>query len=174
MRRHTGHQQWVRAICAFRLNGISRLATCHDETVWIWDPETGVTRRTLIGHTNWVNAICAFTLNGTTLLATASYDKTVRLWDPGTGANQRTLVGHTSWVNAICSLTLNGITLLATAGNDGTVRIWSPLRDTSLLILPTRNEALSIACSGALLFVGMTTGMLAIWLDPEFLSRSLQ
>jgi hypothetical protein len=43
--------------------------------------------------------------------------------------------------------------------------------DYATLVLPTRDAVLSLAYADGLLFVGTTTGLLAIRLDPGCLSR---
>lgn len=160
----------VTGICALTLNGTAHLATSGgDGTIRIWDAATGTERHTLTA----VTAITAFSTNGTTdLLAASRSDLTIRIWNPTTGTQHHTLIGHKDTVTAVCALPLNGTALLATTSHDCTVRIWDPAKGTSMLVVPTRDEALSVAYDDGLLFVGTGTGLLAIKLDPDFLSHS--
>ena len=81
-----GHTDWVRGVCAVRVEGRELLASAsNDRTVRIWDPATGVTERTLVGHTSAVYGVCAVRVEDRELLASASDDRTVRIWDPATG-----------------------------------------------------------------------------------------
>lgn len=54
------------------------------------------------------------------------------------------------------------VTVPGCSGSDGTVRVWDPERKTSLLVIPVRDAARSVAYSGGLLVVGTMTGLLAI------------
>ena len=160
----TGHRG-VRAIHAFTRNDTTYLATAgNDCTARIWDPATGTTIHTLTGHKDYVGGVCTFTHEDTTLLATAggSADRTVRIWDPADGSSVRTFTGHEGGINAICTISHGDTALLATASWDQTVRIWNPSKEVSPLVIPTRDEAFSVAYSNGLLFVGTATGVLAL------------
>ena len=91
-----------------------------DNTVRIWDAQTGAPLRTLTGHTSTVKSV-TYSPDGSTL-ASGSDDSTVRLWDAQTGASIRTLTGHTFWVNSV-AFSPDGSTL-ASGSHDGTVLLW--------------------------------------------------
>jgi len=114
-----GHTEWVNSV-TFSPNGRRLASGSYDETVRIWDAETGALQQTLEGHTSPVYSV-TFSPNGRQL-ASSSQDKTVRIWDAETGALQQTLEGHTDWVNLV-TFSLNG-RWLASGSNDKTVRIW--------------------------------------------------
>ena len=71
--------QWRSHVTARRLASAS-----DDQTVRVWDGETGAPLQTLEGHTDWVSSV-AFSRDGRRL-ASASSDQTVRVWDGETGA----------------------------------------------------------------------------------------
>jgi hypothetical protein len=168
-----GHTDTVNAICAFTINDRTLLATGgEDETLRIWDPATGTQQHEFHGHDSWMSGVCAYNHHGRTLLATSSHDDTVRIWDPTTGTQQHVLEGHSSNVNGVCVATLNGDTVLASVSDDRTIRIWDVEKPITALVIPTRDEARSVACANGVLFTGTTTGVLAVRLDPECLSQS--
>jgi WD40 repeat protein len=147
----------ITAMCASGHHGTSWLATAAtDGTVRVtWHAVTTVGRFTimaapgptrLIRH-GGVKGLCAFDLDGSSLLATAGLG-TVRIWHPYGGDLHGTLFGHEGPVNAVCAVAAFGVTLLATAGYDRSVRIWDPARRTCLLVIPTRDAALSVAYQG--------------------------
>jgi WD40 repeat protein len=70
------------ASLAFSPNGETVVSGAGDQTVKLWDVETGRERATLLGHTDRVMA-AAFSPDGT-LLVTGGLDHTVRLWRTAT------------------------------------------------------------------------------------------
>ena len=67
----------------------------YDNTIKIWDTNTGNEIRTLKAHTDYVRSLVVLN-NG--YLASGSYDNTIKIWDTNTGNEIRTLKGHTSHV----------------------------------------------------------------------------
>jgi RNA polymerase sigma factor (sigma-70 family) len=76
---HTGRVTWV----AFASDGRRAISSSHDQTVRIWDVETGRQLRLLSGHHDRIE--CAvFSPDGRRALSCA-WDGTIRLWDVATG-----------------------------------------------------------------------------------------
>jgi WD40 repeat protein len=92
----------------------------HDNTVRVWDLDTGACLRVLEGHTDWVNS-AALHADGRRVV-TGSSDNTVRVWDLDTGACLRVLEGHTSSVRSV-ALHADGRRAV-TGSHDNTVRVW--------------------------------------------------
>ncbi len=63
-----------------------------DNTVRLWDVETGENSKTLEGHSGGVSSVY-YSPDGKTVVS-GSCDNTVRLWDMETGENTKTLEGH--------------------------------------------------------------------------------
>ncbi|NEO48805.1 MAG: hypothetical protein F6K55_33815, partial [Moorea sp. SIO4A3] len=114
-----GHTDKVYGI-AFSPDGKQIISGSSDNTVRLWDTETGLPLHTLEGHTDKVNDI-AFSRDGKQILS-GSGDNTVRLWDTETGQTLHTFVGHTDIVNDI-AFSPDGKQILS-GSSDNTVRLW--------------------------------------------------
>jgi WD40 repeat protein len=111
--------RWVSAV-AVTPDGRRAISASEDQTLQLWDLETGQTLRTLQGHTSAVGAV-AVTPDGRRAIS-ASEDQTLRLWDLETGQTLRTLQGHTSAVDAV-AVTPDGHRAIS-ASEDQTLRLW--------------------------------------------------
>ncbi len=118
-RKLTGHKDWVRSV-AVGPNGKWAASGSQDNTVKIWDIETGECRATLVGHTEWVNSV-KITPDGTRILS-GSNDRTILVWDAGSGRKVTKLEGHTDVVWSFALSQNNKRTISVSA--DGTLRLW--------------------------------------------------
>jgi small GTP-binding protein len=105
---------------AFGLDGNRTLTSANDETVRLWDLETGRCLRVLTGHTGDVISV-AWSADQRRALSGAD-DKTVRLWDLETGRCLRLLTGHTGMVQRV-AWSADQRRALSSA-NDETIRLW--------------------------------------------------
>jgi WD40 repeat protein len=112
--------------------------------------------------------VCALKTSGRTLLASASDDRTVRLWDPDDARELRRFEGHTDCVTAVCALKTGGRTLLASASDDRTVRVWDPTTGRQWETIALRHTATALTAVGPIIFVGATSGAIALELSIEF------
>ncbi|MBW4628105.1 MAG: CHAT domain-containing protein [Brasilonema octagenarum HA4186-MV1] len=96
------------------------LASVSNNTVKLWDINSGREIKTLNGHRFGVNSV-SFSPDGKTL-ASASIDKTVKLWNLNSGREIKTLIGHTDSVYSV-SFSPDSKTL-ASASGDKTVKLW--------------------------------------------------
>jgi WD40 repeat protein len=114
-----GHTDWVCAV-AVTPDGRRAVSASSDQTLRLWDLESGQTLRTLEGHADRVYAV-AVTPDGRRAVS-ASGDRTLRLWDLETGKTLRTLEGHT---DQVCTVALTPDGRLAVSGSvDQTLRLW--------------------------------------------------
>src|SRR5712691_9273568 len=90
-----GHTGWIGRI-AWSPDGRMLASPSYDQTIRLWDAETGELLRTVGGNEGKVFGV-AFDPVGR-MLASASTDNTVELWEPASGKLIRTLEGHSGIV----------------------------------------------------------------------------
>ncbi|KZP17818.1 WD40 repeat-like protein [Athelia psychrophila] len=115
------HKDYVRAV-AYSPDGRHIVSGSDDETIRVWDAETGeAVGEPLRGHTNYIMAI-AYSPDGRHIVS-GSVDKTIRIWDAETGESVgKPLRGHTG---AIWSIACSPDGRYIVSGSeDQTLRIW--------------------------------------------------
>jgi len=130
--RHTlnGHVDAVNGVC-FNDNGTLLASASRDQTIKIWNPESGELIRTLHGHDGSVNCVAFNPASG--WLASGSDDRSVKLWDPNAGAVVKTLEGHSHNVFGV-AFSSDG-SKLASTGHDKSIKLWNSQSGTLLLTL---------------------------------------
>ncbi|KAF9228036.1 WD40 repeat-like protein [Gyrodon lividus] len=88
-----------------------------DNTIKVWDVETGNTTRTLFGHIEGVWGVACDKLR----LVSGSHDRTIKVWNREEGKCTTTLFGHRG---AVTCLGL-GEDKIVSGSDDGDVRVWS-------------------------------------------------
>jgi len=114
-----GHEFMVWSV-AWSPNGQYIASGSSDETVRIWDVETGKLVKILESHKNWIRSV-AWSPNGQ-YIASGSSDETVRIWDVETGELVSVLRGHTSEVFSV-AWSPDGLRI-ASGSKDKTVGVW--------------------------------------------------
>ncbi|MBD2532699.1 AAA-like domain-containing protein [Nostoc flagelliforme FACHB-838] len=115
-----GHSTGVISV-VFSPDGKTLASASTDNTIKLWNLDTGKEITTLSGHSDRVNSV-VFSPNGKTL-ASASTDNTIKLWNLDTGKEITTLSGHSDRVNSVV-FSPDGKTL-ASASTDNTIKLWN-------------------------------------------------
>lgn len=114
-----GHSHIVRSL-AISADAKLLVSGSRDQTIKIWQLETGELIRTLKGHTD---EVCTITLSpDEQIIASGSADKTIKLWHLETGELLSTFTGHTDTVTAV-AFTASG-EMLVSGSLDKTIKIW--------------------------------------------------
>ncbi|KAJ2930092.1 hypothetical protein H1R20_g7037, partial [Candolleomyces eurysporus] len=88
-----------------------------DNTIRLWDIETGTVTKTLFGHIEGVWGVACDKLR----LASASHDRTIKVWNREDGKCTATLVGHQAAVSCIAL----GEDKIISGSDDNDVKVWS-------------------------------------------------
>jgi small GTP-binding protein len=105
---------------AFTPYGTRALSGGADNTVRLWDVQTGRCLRVLEGHTGWV--ACVAWSPDQRLALSGAWDNTVRLWDVEGGICLLILEGHTNRVDGV--EWSPDQRLVMSCGADNTMRLW--------------------------------------------------
>jgi WD40 repeat protein len=113
-----GHSASVWGV-AVTPDGKRAVSASADDTLIVWDLESGRAIETLQGHSDSVIAV-AVTTDGRAI--SASYDDTLRMWDLESGRTLRVLKGHSNSVWSV-AVTADG-KLAISASEDNTLNVW--------------------------------------------------
>jgi WD40 repeat protein len=114
-----GHEDSVNAV-AITPDRRSAVSASDDNTLRVWDLNSGLCLHTLEGHED---SVFALAINPDRCSAvSASRDKTLRVWDLNSGLCLHTLEGHEDRINAV-AITPDRRSAVS-ASNDNTLRVW--------------------------------------------------
>jgi len=114
----SAHTSLVRSL-VFSPDGRSLVSGSADETIKLWDMQTGGVVKTFQGHTSQVHSVSIST--DCTTIASGSYDKTIRLWNIQTGECYHIIKQLDVEIN-VCFSPLNSKLLISSSG--GKIQQW--------------------------------------------------
>ena len=130
------------------------VSSSDDQTVKVWDLESGQLLHTLLGHFDAV-ASCAITPDGRRVVS-ASWDHTLKLWDLESGQHLHTFQGHSDVVTGSV-LTPDGRRVISSS-DDRTLKLWDLERQVLLDTLYGVAPFTCVATGSGLIFAGDRLG----------------
>ncbi|MEO0533664.1 MAG: serine/threonine-protein kinase [Cyanobacteria bacterium P01_A01_bin.123] len=115
----SSHQSWVTSV-SFNPKVPTLASGSLDDTIRLWNLQTGKLLDTLSGHRRGVNEVVISP--GGQVLASCGDDDLVKVWNLSTAAKLHTLKGHMRDVNTV-AISAGGL-LLASGGEDRTIMLW--------------------------------------------------
>ena len=133
-----------------------------DESIRIWDAETGKELNVLEGHTDGVNS-ASFSPDGKKIVS-ASYDRTIRIWDAETGKEQKVVYAH----DIVCSASFSpdGKHIISVSA-DSTASIWDAETGMELRKFDGSYTSATFSSDGKKIAFGSTDGTILIWDNPS-------
>jgi WD40 repeat protein len=171
----TGHRGQVWAIASHPQSPYFA-SSGEDQTVRLWNAQTGRCEKVLQGHSTRVWTV-ALSPTGQQI-ASGSGDRTVKLWDVATGQCSHTCEGHGNRVWALAYSTDGA--MLASGGCDRSIKLWDAQTGDGLRTLaghdnwvleldfhPHNAQLVSAGADGTLRFWDVQTGrLLKTWTVP--------
>ena len=157
----TGHNKSVKTV-VFSPNGQWIASGSFDNTIKIWEFETGRELRALIGHSGVVKTL-ACSPDGR-WLASGSNDKTVKIWEVESGGEIKSFAIQDGSVEAV-AFSSDG-QKLASGNSNGTITIWdvsSGQELTKLIGHSNAVTALTFSRDNRNLASGSTENVIKIW-----------
>jgi WD40 repeat protein/serine/threonine protein kinase len=156
-----GHKNAIWSV-AFSPDG-SRIVSCsHDQTIKVWDTESGVEVMTLHGHKSMVTSV-AFSPDGRRIVS-GSRDNTLKIWDAESGSEVMTLRGHREHVNSV-AYSPDG-RRIASGSTDKTLKVWDAESGIEVMTLKEHEGyVISVAFSpdGRWIVVGCFDSTIKVW-----------
>lgn len=161
LRRFEGHTASVGSV-AFSPDGRQALTASNDQTVRLWEVETGSEIRRFTGHDGLVLS-AVFSPNGQRILSCGA-DKTIRLWNARTGVEIRRFEGHTDWVwRAVFSSDGRRI---VSGSYDFTARLWDADSGQQLRVFAGHTlkvRAVALSRDGTHVITGSDDQSIRLW-----------
>jgi WD40 repeat protein/tRNA A-37 threonylcarbamoyl transferase component Bud32 len=141
-----------------------------DNTIKLWDVNTGREIRTLTGHTNWVNSV-ALSPDGK-FLASGSADCTIKLWQVHTGIEIQTLTGHSDPVSSVAYSPRTPATnsqdrqLVASGSSDCTIKLWQAYTGRNIYTLTGHSffvNCIAFSKDGEIIASGSGDNTIKLW-----------
>ncbi|KIM19665.1 hypothetical protein M408DRAFT_31025 [Serendipita vermifera MAFF 305830] len=172
-----GHTAWVNSV-SFSPDGTRIVSGSGDNTIRVWDAETGETVvGPLEGHTNSVNSV-SFSPDGRRIVSGSS-DYTIQVWDAETGESVvGPLEGHDGFVNAV-SFSPDG-TRIVSGSDDRSIWVWdAKTGETVMGPLESHAEcvnSVSFSPDGSKIVSGSFDNTIRVWdaQTGETLMKSIQ
>lgn len=142
LQRYEGHVDSVTCVAVLP-DGRHALSGSRDNTLRLWNIESGTALRRLEGHGDWVT--CTATLSDGQRAVSGSKDGTLRLWDIESSTELRRFERHDDWVNCLAALP-DGRHVLS-GSDDKTLRLWDIASGAELRRL---EEQASVLCVSVL------------------------
>jgi WD40 repeat protein len=155
-----GHTGSVTAVVLSK-DGKTAVSGSNDQTLRVWDVETGQERRTLEGRAGEVSTV-ALSADGKTAVSGSS-DKTLKVWDVEVGRERWTLKGHSLWRTAV-ALSADGKTVVF--GWEEALRVWDVEAGQERRTLKGHSDwvrAVALSGDGKMAVSGSDDRMLKVW-----------
>ena len=156
-----GHSSAVRSV-NFSPAGKRIVSGGHDNSLKVWDTQTGQETLTLSGHSGYVTSV-SFSPDGKRIVS-GSLDNSLKVWDAQTGQETLTLKGHSGPVYSV-SFSPDGKRIVSGSG-DKSLKVWDAQTGQETLTLKGHSGpvySVSFSPDGKRIVSGSGDKSLKVW-----------
>ncbi|MBC8003019.1 MAG: hypothetical protein H7X97_10575 [Opitutaceae bacterium] len=157
-----GHAGPVELV-SFSSDGRLLATASSDNTVKLWDPQSGNLRQTISGHSDGVKGL--YFLDGGRTILTVDGANTLRSWESGTGKLKRTIEGFQESLWGV-QVTADGTALATGTSNRKALRLADPASGATVRNFPEHASwirSASFSPDGRLLAVACWDDSVSVW-----------
>lgn len=155
-----GHEGWIPSV-AISPDGRFFVSASHDQTLRIWNMETGECSKILQGHTNKITRVMFWDAKH---LVSAAEDCTIRIWQLDPDRCLTVIPAHSQSIEALAIHPASH--LLASGSKDRSIKLWNLQTGASITVLMGHeNEVSALAFSpdGHTLISGSADLSIKVW-----------
>ncbi|MFC1764087.1 protein kinase [Planctomycetota bacterium] len=155
----SGHQIYATCI-AYSPDGKRIVSGGVDNTLKLWDADTGKEQMTLRGHEEGITSV-AFNSDGNRIIS-ADSSGIIKVWDARTGSEVRTLQAHNKGIRGVSFGP--GDEHFVSGADDGTIKVWDINTGNEVMVLSGQRPFV-IACSpdGKWIASGTRDATIVLW-----------
>ncbi len=150
--------------CAFSPDNKQIISASSDETIKIWNLESGIESLNHTAHSGPINS-CSFSPDGEMVVSSGDFDRTIKIWSTKTGEVLTSMTGNKLGRITSCAFSPDGKRIASAQGK--ILQLWDVVSGRKSITLRGDKGVIMTSCAfsrdGAKLVSGCLYGSIIIW-----------